>query len=373
MSRFKIAILANSDWNLYNFRLALAKTLEQEGYQVYLFCPPGPYVAQIKAAGFRLKELQYLDRKSKNPWKELLLLLEIRKYYRQNHIDLALQYTIKPNIYGSLAGAMAITQTISTITGLGYTFLHKGLSSTVSRFLYKLAFRFCQLVVFQNSDDQAFFIRKGLVKSKKTALVPGSGINTQHFQALPKKATSNTHFLFIGRLLYDKGILEFLKAAQQIDSSFSEVEFTIVGDIDPGNPASLSQEEYQGFFQASNIYHIPHSSDVREQINRADVVVLPSYREGLPRVLLEAMAMAKPIIATDVPGCRELIIPEKNGFLVPAKSVNKLSEAFQDFLKLPPQQKKSMGQYSRKLVLERYDEQIVFQKYLDWIKQCLNG
>lgn len=367
-----IAIVANTDWNIFNFRLGLARALQAAGYHVLVLCPHGPYIPEIKARELAHRPLRRLHRKGKNPVHDLQLTRELRQIYRREHIDLALQYTIKPNIYGSLAAAGLPTKTISTVTGLGYTFLHRGLTAGISRSLYQLAFRFCDQVLFQNPDDQALFLQKKLVRPEKTDIVPGSGIDTQRFQPAPPRSDDG-YLLFVGRLLHDKGIRELLEAAEKVLQKKPQSAILIVGDTDPGNPAAYPREDLEAFLQRyPQVRHLPHSLDIREPMRGARAVVLPSYREGLPRVLLEGLAMGKPLIATDVPGCRETVLPGRNGWLVPARDPQALADAMLACLELSEVGYQAMGQESRRLVETRFAEPIVIEKYLHWIKKLLD-
>ncbi len=367
-----IAIVLNASWNIYNFRMGLIEKLQERGYRVIALAPPDEYSPKLIAAGVEFFPLHFLVRKSTNPFKDLRLIRELRKMYVREGVDLALQYTIKPNIYGTLAATFTRTKTICTITGLGYAFLSKGLASVVAKWLYKFAFRRADRIFFQNADDFKLFQRLKLADPARSKVVRGSGINTHYFNpAYNHTAEQDTiHFLFIGRLLHDKGVKEMMAAATEILHRNTHARFSIIGDIDDNNPAALERTALQQWLAANpSVEHITHTNDVRSYLAKADVVVLPSYREGLPRVMLEGLSMAKPLITTDVPGCRETVTDGHNGFLVKVKDVDSLVNAMQRMIHLTPSQRTEMGQRGRKLALQHFDEKSIVQHYLEEAQQ----
>jgi len=366
--KLRIAIVLNTAWNIYNYRLGLIRTLLEEGHTVFAVAPSDDYVPVIEETGCTFIEIKNLSRKGMNPIQDMRYSYELFTIYKQNAIDVALQYTIKPNIYGSMAARGARIKTISTVTGLGYSFMTEGIVNAVVKRLYKTAFNSCSLIAFQNNDDKQLFENLRLCDSSKTTLVPGSGINTDYFKPLPKEnPSSKLTFLFVGRLLFDKGIQELLEAAQKVKEQHADTDFWVVGGIDEGNPSAIDKQLIDDYHEQGIINYMGRSSDVRAIMRNADVVVLPSYREGLPRVLLEAVAMGKPIIATDVPGCRAVIRDGKNGWQVPAKDAAALEEALLRMYALSEEEREQMGQVGRQMALDIFDEQVIVQHYLNAI------
>lgn len=367
-----IALVVNTAWNIVNFRRNLIHALTERGYTVLAMAPEDEFVSQIESAGARFIALKQLSRKGTNPLQDMRLMAELRQLYKKEKVDIALHYTIKPNIYGTLAANMAGVRSLCTVTGLGYTFLSKGIASKAARQLYKYAFRKTDMVWFQNADDQKLFLKNGWSSPERTGLVPGSGIDTDFFHPRynsPRKE-DRFRFLFIGRLLYDKGIRELLQAFDLLSQSHPEVDLHIIGAYDTGNPSGLSQATFEKYLEKHpQVRYLGTTEDVRSHLATADAVVLPSYREGLPRVLLEGMSMAKPLIATDVPGCRETVIPGKNGFIAPVKEAQGLCLAMQQLIDLPKEEREEMAHNSRQLALDRFDQRIVIQRYLDWVEK----
>ena len=364
-----IGIVLNTAWNIYNFRLGLLRALLETGYRVVAIAPPDDYVAQIEAAGAEFVPLARLSRKGANPLRDLQLYAELVRIFRQERLDAVLLYTIKPNIYGSLAARRVGIPCIATVTGLGYSFMQKGLVHEVVKQLYRRAFKTTTWVAFQNRDDQALFEQLRLVAPDKTLLIKGSGINTNYFQPLPKTRTSNEFvFLFVGRLLYDKGIRELLEAAEQLQTAREQTVFWVVGAIDEGNPSAVDAALVQRYHDQGAIHYWGTSNDVRSLIREADAVVLPSYREGLPRVMLESLAMAKPVITTEAAGCRETVIEGKNGYCIPVKDANRLLQALLQMRDLPETTRQDMGAVGRNMALTEFDEQIIIQRYLELLQ-----
>lgn len=363
----KIVLVANTSWNIYNFRAGLVDFLLQKDCEIHILAPKDAYTEAIQSWNVEYHEI-FLENKGTNPLKDLQFHQQLFRLYRRIKPNVVLHFTIKPNIYGTLACRRLQIPCINNVSGLGTTFLHKNFASKVAHALYRFTFRFADKVFFQNADDQELFIRKKLVKPEITALLPGSGVNLEKFQPLPQENKENFVFLMIARLIYDKGVREYVEAAKILKKQYPKVIFWLIGDFEnnPENPLNITPQEvnlWQG-----EIEYLGKKSDVRPYIAQADVVVLPSYREGTPRSLLEAAAMAKPLIATEVAGCKEVVMEGKNGFLCQARNPESLAKAMQKMLLLTENERKIMGENSRKFVEERFDEKIVFKKY--WQAIC---
>jgi glycosyltransferase involved in cell wall biosynthesis len=362
----KIGIVANTAFNIYNFRLGLMQFLKQQGYDVIAIAPADEYAEKIKNAGFHFIGLNNLARKGTNPLRDLLLANELRNIYSAEKPDAVLQYTIKPNIYGTLAARLSGTKTICTVTGLGYTFLNRSVASVVARRLYKLAFNYSDRVLFQNTDDRQVFIERNLVREKITAIVPGSGIDTKRFHpdfCTKARSDNKTRFLMIARLLKDKGIYEYMEAARKVLSTNDQVEFHLAGDVDPDNPSSITRQELQQWIDERLIIYHGYVADTRPLICQADCVVLPSYREGMPRVILEGMALGKPCITTNAPGCKDAVDPSC-GFLASVQNADSLAETVRKFFDLNQTQRNELGKAARLRAENIYEENIIFEHYL---------
>jgi glycosyltransferase involved in cell wall biosynthesis len=365
----KIAILVNSSWNILNFRSSLIKALISAEHEVFVLAPFENTVEKIENLGCTYIRIENIRRKGKNPFRDILLIKELTKIFRKFEIDLLMSYTIKPNIYGSISAHFSKVKSICTVTGLGYSFLTKSAVNKVVKRLYKYAFSKADIVVFQNPDDLNLFVNLELVSQNKVKLIYGSGIDTEKFQPYNNiKNSKRVDFLFVGRLLFDKGISELLKAVKSLTETSSDIQLHVVGDIDKNNPASIDEEWLQKFGKSEYITYYGYQDNVKPFIEMADVVILPSYREGLPRVMLEALSMEKPVITTDVPGCREIIDNEMNGFLVPAKSSSHIAEAMLRMVSLSNTERTQMGKHGRIIALSKFSTEIVNSEYLDLVK-----
>ncbi len=337
-----------------------------------LLAPDGPERPALEATGATFLPLQHLRRKGLNPLRDLALALELFRRYRQQGVKLALHFTIKPVIYGSFAAHRAGVRNVSTLTGLGYTFLAGKRTNRIVRLLYRLALRHAETVLFHNPDDRALFIRDGLAAANRCAVVPGSGIRLADFPLTTYDEAVTGQFLFVGRLLTDKGIREYVGAARQARASNPELQFHVLGPLDAGNPAGITARELAAWTEEGTIIYAGETDDVRPYLRRASVVVLPSYREGCPRVLLEAAASGRALIGTDVAGVREVVQPEQNGWLVPPKSASQLAKAClraaaaQDRLE-------EMGAAGHALVAARFSEAAVIAVYLQAAKPRAAG
>lgn len=368
-----IGIVANTAFNIYNFRLGLIKALSQEGHHVFAIAPADHYVDLLKENNVHFIEVKQLSRKGTNPIHDLKLVNEFRNIYKQNKLDIVLQYTIKPNIYGTFAAKLSGTKTICTVTGLGYTFLNKSIASKVAHRLYRLAFSFADKVLFQNSDDVQTFLDNKLVDKNKTQIVPGSGIDTIHFSPdfCAAKKDDVIRFLMIGRLLKDKGVYEYAAAAKAILQKYKNVAFHLLGEIDNQNPSAIKKEELDAWIKDDILHYHEHTKDTRPYICQSDCVVLPSYREGMPRVILEGMAMGKPCITTDAPGCKDSIIDGESGFICKVADAISLQEKMEYFISLNETYKNEIGISARKRAENTFSTQNINKIYLELLRKLL--
>ena len=370
MEKKTIAIVINTSWNIFNFRLGLLKALQEEGYKIVAIAPRDEYSEKLEALGFEYHNID-INNKGTNPLEDAKLVFAFYKLYKKIAPDVILQYTIKPNIYGSMAAGMLGIPVISNISGLGTVFLNDSLSSKVARFLYKVALKVPKKVFYQNAHDRELFVQSNLVKAEKTELLPGSGIDIEKYKPLKEKQENNNtlRFLFIARLVKDKGLVEYVEAAKQITRS--STEFAILGAFYPGNPTAIKENEMQKWEREGAIKYIGTSDDVMSVISEYDCIVLPSYREGLSRVLLEAASMAKPIITTSVPGCKEVVDDGVNGYLCEVKDADSLAEQMRKMLKLTYEERSEMGRRGREKVVKEFNEKIVIKKYEETIASIL--
>lgn len=312
-----------------------------------------------------------MNNKGTNPYEDLKLMLAYLKLYQKLKPDVILHYTVKPNIYGTLAAAIIGIPTISNISGLGTVFLNDKLSSKVARVLYKMVLRYPKKVFFQNTYDLELFVHKKFVPEAVVGLLPGSGIDTNKYIPIEVEKEKDEAFVFllIARLIKDKGIIEYIEAAKIIKTKFNNVKFKLLGSLYPGNPTAISKEEVERWEYENIVEYIGYSDDVMSWISQSDCVVLPSYREGLSRVLLEAASMAKPIITTDVPGCKDVVNHEVTGYLCEVKNAQSLAEQMEKKLQLTHPERVEMGKKGREKVIAEFSEEIVIRKYLEIINE----
>jgi glycosyltransferase involved in cell wall biosynthesis len=319
-----------------------------------------------------------------NPLADLGLFSRFVQLMKTERPDVLLAYTAKPNVYGGLAGRWLGVPVVNNIAGLGSVFIKGGLLARVLTTLYRLALARAHRVFFQNPDDYRQFVEMGLVRAAQCAVLPGSGVDLQLFQRVPlpglqwaregdSPSTNGSHFIFlmVARLLKDKGVHEFVEAARLLKSSYPWAEFALLGFKDSQNPNAVSEEQLALWQEKGWVTYWGSSADVREPLALADCVVLPSYREGTPRTLLEAAAMGRPLVATDVPGCREVVRHGFNGLLCLPRDAQDLANQMQAILQMPAEQLAQMGRASRQWVEERFDEQLVIDAYLKVLDELI--
>ena len=380
----KIILFANTDWYLFNFRLSLAKALRTQGHEVLLISPPGEYGVRLQAQGFRWEALP-MDRKSLNPLQELRLLGYLCQLYRREQPALAHHFTIKCVVYGSIAALVArVPARMNAVAGMGYVFTNQALKARLLRPVVRGLMRLVlngrgARLILQNNDDMAAFAKAGLARPELTRLVMGSGVDLTRFtprglsglQAEAGQAVQPTRVVLAARLLWDKGIAEYAEAARQLKAKGLSIRFLLAGAPDPGNPAAIPQATLDGW-QAENLIELlGQVSDMAALFATADMVVLPSYREGLPKSLIEAAACALPLVTTDVPGCREVVTHEVDGLLVPVKDAQALGDAMER-LHADPVWARRLGLAARARALREFDEKIVIRKTLAVYGELLN-
>ena len=360
----KALLFANTDWYIFNFRRALAHGLVNANYEVIFVCPSGDYAERLKLEGFRIIPFQMTGR-SMGVLSNLKVLLRIFRIYRAEKPQIVHHFTIKCVLGGGIAARLLSIPRINAITGLGHLFIHKSLKVRVLRTAVKLAYRFAcggQNVhsIFQNQDDQSLFIKEKMATFQLSSVIRGSGVDCNKFR--PSSAVrpcGPCRVLFVGRLTREKGVFELLRAARSAKEEGAEFELILAGQVYPGNPSSLTEKQVEAVRLSEEATLLGHVSDMLSLLQRVDLVVLPSYSEGTPKSLLEAAACGLPIVATDIPGCRGLVIPGHNGELVNPRCVQSLKESLVK-LSGDPDLCLRYGAESRKIASEHFsDEKVI--------------
>lgn len=366
-SKQRIAFVANTSWSMYRFRLPLLHSLIDQGYDVYVLAPRDAYSSLFeKMEGLFYIELKQLKGKSISPADDFRLYKELLRHYTLLQPDLIFHYTIKANIYGSLAAKKAICPAVSVITGLGYMFTAKNMLRFIASELYRRALKTTREVWFLNHDDQNFFIRHRLVTAAKTFLLPGEGIDTTIFYPSPYAYRPGpVSFLLIARLIEHKGINEFANAARILLQKNIHAEFNILGFSDNESAVAISKEQLLKWTSEKTITYLGKTDNVIPYIEKADCIVLPSYREGMPLSLLEGASMCKALVASDVPGCREIVHHGVNGFLCKKKDAIDLAAKMEQYYSLSAPEKTRMGIAGREMVVAGFTTGIVTALYLD--------
>ena len=363
----KVAVVLNTSWNIYNFRLNFIKSLLAEGHEVHTIAPKDDYTHFLTDIGCIHHNVK-MDSRGANPIKDFALLLELWSIYRKLKPAVVLHFTIKPNVYGTLAAAMLGIPSVNNVCGLGTVFLKDNLVSKIAIGVYKLSFRFPSKIFFQNPDDLKLFVSRKLVKAEVADIVPGSGINLEHFKPVNFKRNETFTFLMISRLITDKGVLEYVEAIRRLKEQGLQAKFQILGAMDPEHKRGIKEEVIQQWIQEGTFEYLGTTQDVRSFIHKADCVVLPSYREGTPRTLLEAACSAKPIIATDVPGCNHVVEDNYNGLLCKLKDEEDLANKMKQMQALSDSTLKEFGENGRLKMEKHFDEKVVINKYLSVLK-----
>lgn len=358
----KIVFFVNHDMYLYNFRKEIVKKFIELGHKVYVVSPNGEYIKYIMDMGAEFIPIE-MNRHGINPFKELFLIRKIKKIFKKIKPDYILTFTIKPNIYGGIVARKLKIPYIANITGLGTAVENKGILQKITVLLYKYAFKDIKRVFFQNNENMQFFIDKKIAIGKHK-LLPGSGVNLNEFTPLEYPSDDVIRFAFISRIMKEKGIDQYLEAAQVIKSKYQNVEFHVCGFCEENYQEKLKDFNEKGII----IYH-GMVNDIKLILKNIHCVVHPTYYpEGISNVLLESCASCRPIITTDRSGCKEVVDDGKNGFMVPIKNSEKLIEAIEKFMLLNYQEKLNMGKNGRLKVEKYFNRDIVIENYLEMIR-----
>lgn len=392
----KLAFISNTTQGMLNFRLEVLVALQNMGYEIHILAPlfesaentipsqPNNASKRLLEYGFDLHNIT-IDSKGLNPLRDIKSMLEIYRLLKNLHPQMIFNYTIKPVIYGSCASNFLKIPNIAVITGLGYVFIGNGLKKRLLRALvcgmYKIALKKTSQVWFLNPDDKAEFLERKIIAPNRAFLLDSEGVDTEFFHPnfkakskMPESGVDSNKdfkepfiFLLAARMLWDKGVGEFVEAARMLKNELEEggieIRFYLLGTLNAQNPSAITREQIAQWENEGIVCYLGFSSDVREIIAQSSCVVLPSYREGVPMSLLEAMSMGKPIIASNAPGCKEVVIQGYNGFLCNTKSAQSLYLAMRLVIALNDGQRAILGANSRKLATARYNKQKVVDQY----------
>ncbi|BBC73974.1 glycosyl transferase [Altererythrobacter sp. B11] len=368
--RPKIAVFANSAWYVYNFRLNFIEKLRLRGFEILLLTPPGRYADRLTALGFRCEHIA-LQRRSLLPWRELALVARLAKVLRHERVDLIHGFTIKCAIYGSLAGRVSgVTGRVGAVTGLGYVFSGNTVGARALRPFVRLLLKASMSgknfrLIVQNVDDAAVFGEQHLVDNRSVRIIRGSGVDCRRFRPPTRRTEGDAMtVLLAARLLWQKGISEYADAARKLRADGHTVRFLLAGEIDPGNPNSVDAGSMSTWQEDGLFTWLGHVDDMASLLGSVDVVVLPSYYgEGLPKSLLEAAASGCALVATDMPGCREIVEHEKTGLLVRPRDSIALSSAI---LRLrDPDLRRTLGDAARRKAAAEFSDEVVFERTLE--------
>ncbi len=363
----KVLLVANSGWGLANFRLPLARTLSDAGMEVVFVSPRDEHVSKLVDAGFRWVEWG-LSRRGVLPVAEAMATVSLTSIYRQENPQAVQHFAIKAILYGTLAAGFAGVKSVTnTFTGIGFPFLDtrgsKLARPLLSPLIRRLLHRPGVVTIFHNEEDRRFMVEKGLCPPDRAVVILGSGVDTELYRPRPNdNLGSPPVVVMVARMLIDKGVREYVGAADLLASRGVQAHFQLAGSPDPGSRLSITSDQYERWKRESVVDFLGFRADTDNVIAQSDIAVLPSYHEGLPLFLLEAMSCGLPVVATDVVGCRSVVKHEVNGLLVPAKNVSALADAIQRLVS-DPELRTKLGAAGRRMAIERFDQQLVLPQY----------
>ena len=369
----RAVLFANTDWYLYNFRRSLAGALKQCGIEPLALSPPGEYGPKLVESGLRWRAVE-MDRRSLNPIRELNLVIGLFQLFRRERPVVVHNFTIKCAVYGSIAARLTGVPRINAVAGMGYVFSSDDWSARLLRPLVRLLMRLAfggknARLILQNPDDVALFEREGLIDRAHVRLIKGSGVDCERFHPAGARSAGPIRVLLASRLLRDKGVVEYVSAARRLRG---RAVFLLAGDPDPGNPAAISAADIRRWHDEGLVEWLGHVDDMPALMQSVDIAALPSYREGLPKGLIEAAACALALVTTDVPGCREVVTHEVDGLLVPARDAAALAGAIERLLDAPGLRAR-LGTAARAKALAEFDEKIVIAQTLAVYRELLPG
>ena len=352
--------------------MGLIRRLREEGYHISVIAPKDSFTSKLVSEGIDYHEIN-MHNYGTNPFSEVKLIYRFYRLYKKINPDLIFHYTVKPNIYGTIAAGLCRKPSIIVTTGLGHLFQFSNfLVRWITLFLYRIAAMITKEVWFLNDNDRDIFTYKRIVRKSKTRILKSEGINTDWFQPKKDKKFYIDRFLFAGRLIWEKGVDEYIQAAHILKSQYPRIKFELVGFIDQSNPQSVPYDYINQWQKKRVIKYLGETTDIRPYLEKATCLVFPSYyREGVSRVLMEAASMETPIITTDNVGCRDIVDHGRNGLIVEAQNVDSLVEAMKSFIEMNDQDKLIMGKLGRKKMVEHYDESNIIRQYLQVVDQYI--
>lgn len=370
----KVVIALNTAWNLVNFRAGLIRTLVAEGYEVVAVAPNDEYASRLAELGCRFVALP-MDNKGTHPGRDLVLFFRFLNLLRLERPDVFLGYTVKPNVYGSLAAHVSGIPVVNNIAGLGAVFIRDSWLTRLVRLLYKAALSRSRHIFFQNEEDMRLFVEQGLVAADKVSRLPGSGVDLRAFCFAPMQPLEHRpfRFLLVARLLWDKGVGEYVEAARMVRRTYSTAKFQLLGFLDVKNPTAVSSAHMDDWVREGVVEYLGVADDVKPYLAAADCVVLPSYREGVPRSLLEAAAMGRPIVTTSAVGCRDAVDDGVTGLLCRVGDADDLAEKLLRMIEMSHEERVLMGLAGRRKMELEFDEKIVIDRYLRVIERIVSS
>lgn len=370
----KVVFSSNISWSIYNFRLSLLKSLQDEGHEICTVAFKDDYSIKLIEEGFKFEHIS-LNNNSRNLVEDIKVIFKYYKIYKKINPDVICHNAIKPNIYGTIAARLLNIPIVNNISGLGTLFIKKSFSTLIAIQLYKFSQQFANRVIFQNPDDKNLFINHNIIDASRCHIVQGSGVDTTKFVNTRLHVNREEFsFLFVGRLIKDKGILEFIEASRMVKLKYPNIQFNILGPLYLNNSTAVTKSELNSWVLKEKIVnYLGETDDVITEMQNTDCLVLPSYREGLSRVLIEASSMSLPIITSNVPGCKDVVVDQLTGFLCKPKDAIDLYDKMMKMLMLDKNERLKMGHRGRERVLEKFDINIINSIYKKIIKISSNS
>lgn len=370
----QIAIISNTSWSIFNFRYGLIKALLKNNISVLVIAPEDEHSFKLRELGCDFEAIQ-LKNYSVNPIWDLYYAYQLHSILKKRKVDFLISYTIKPNIYGSMICRYLSIPILPIVTGLGHLFTQFSWKTRIAKWLYRFSLKRAAKVWFLNREDRDSFVRYNILKAQNTFILPSEGINTEFFRKNQFAGRSaGFTFLFAGRLMEEKGIYEYVKAARIVKEQRPDINFLILGFLGDGYPHAISRREIDQWEKEGIIQYEGATSDIKKYLEKVDGVVLPSYyREGVPRILLEAASMEIPIITTDNVGCREVIRHGENGFVCKSKDQDSLAYWMEALIQMPLEAREQMGKKGRELVRSKYKEQLIINYYIETLEKSLQS